>query len=322
MSWYYTPKPTVVPVEGFDVSADANALRAAMKGFGTDEQAIVDILCARSAGQRVEILETYASELGRDLIEDLKSELGGKFEDVIVALMMPADKFLCKQLHKAMDGIGTNEGALIEILAPQSNDEVKRIVDCYEEMYGRPLAEHLCSETDGSFRRLLTMIIVGSRDPQGTVDADLAVEQATQLYNAGEGQLGTDEKTFYSILAHASFDQLELVFEEYKKQSGRTIEQALKEELSGELYDALSAIVECVQMAPHYFAKRLHKAMDGAGTDDGSLIRIIVARSEIDLQNVKDEFEQMYNKTLISAVREDETAGDYKRALCALIGDA
>lgn len=100
-----------------------------------------------------------------------------------------------------------------------------------------------------------------------------------------------------------------------------TIEQALKDELSGELYDALSAIVECVQMAPHYFAKRLHKAMDGAGTDDGSLIRIIVARSEIDLQNIKDEFEQMYNKTLISAVR-DETAGDYKRALCALIGEA
>ncbi|EDS31340.1 annexin x [Culex quinquefasciatus] len=321
MSWYYTPKPTVVPVEGFDASADANALRAAMKGFGTDEQAIIDILCARSADQRTQILETYASELGRDLIEDLKSELGGKFEDVIVALMMPADKFLCKQLRKAMDGIGTNEDALIEILAPQTNEEIKRIVDCYEEMYNRPLAEHLCSETDGSFRRLLTMIIVGSRDPQGTVDADLAVEQATALFEAGEGQLGTDEKTFYSILAHASFDQLELVFEEYKKLSGRTIEQALKDELSGELYDALSAIVECVQMAPHYFAKRLHKAMDGAGTDDGSLIRIIVARSEIDLQNIKDEFEQMYNKTLISAVR-GETSGDYKRALCALIGEA
>ncbi|XP_062702763.1 annexin B10-like [Aedes albopictus] len=65
MSWYYTPKPTVVPAEGFDASADANALRAAMKGFGTDEQAIIDILCARSNGQRMQILETYSSELGR-----------------------------------------------------------------------------------------------------------------------------------------------------------------------------------------------------------------------------------------------------------------
>uniref|UniRef100_A0A182Q314 Annexin n=1 Tax=Anopheles farauti TaxID=69004 RepID=A0A182Q314_9DIPT len=321
MSWYYTPVPTVVPVEEFDASADANALRGAMKGFGTDEQAIIDILCTRSNAQRQQIMEQYSSELGRDLIEDLKSELGGKFEDVIVGLMMPPEKYLCKQLHKAMEGMGTDEDTLIEVLAPQTNEEVKKIVDCYEEMYSRPLAEHLCSETDGSFRRLLTMIIVGARDPQGTVDADLAVEQAKQLYDAGEGKLGTDEEVFYKILAHASFDQLEIVFEEYKKLSGQTIEQAMKAELSGELYDALSAIVECVQMAPHFFAKRLHKAMDGAGTDDEKLIRIIVSRSEIDLQNVKDEFEQMYNKTLLSAVR-NECSGDYKRALCALIGDA
>lgn len=321
MSWYYTPRPTVYPAEEFDPSADANDLRKAMKGFGTDEQAIIDILCARNNEQRQEIAEAFERELGRDLIDDLKSELGGKFEDVIIGLMLPPEKYLCKQLHKAMDGIGTNEQALVEILCSLNNEQVKAVVDRYEEMYDRPLAEHLCSETSGSFRRLLTMIIVGARDPQGTLDPDLAVEQANQLYNAGEGKLGTDEEVFYKILAHASFDQLELVFEEYKSLTGRTIEQALKTELSGELYDALSAIVECVQMTPHFFAKRLHKAMHGAGTDDMTLIRIIVGRCEIDLQNIKDEFEQMYNKSLYSVVKE-ETSGDYKRALLALIGDA
>ncbi|XP_053684952.1 annexin B10-like [Sabethes cyaneus] len=321
MSWYYTPRPTVVAADEFDASTDAAALRKAMKGFGTDEQAIIDILCARNNQQRQEISEAFTRELGRDLIDDLKSELGGKFEDVIVGLMLPPAKYLCKQLHKAMDGIGTNEKTLIEILCSLNNEQIKEVVNTYEELYDRPLAEHLCSETSGSFRRLLTMIIVGSRDPQGTVDPDLAIEQANQLYTAGEGKLGTDEEVFYKILAHASFDQLEMVFEEYKSLTGRTIEQALKAELSGELYEALSAIVECVQMAPHFFAKRLHKAMDGVGTDDATLIRIIVSRSEIDLQNIKDEFEQMYNKSLHSVVK-DETSGDYKRALLALIGQA
>ncbi|XP_062540269.1 annexin B10-like [Armigeres subalbatus] len=321
MSWYYTPHPTVYPAEEFDASADANALRKAMKGFGTDEEAIIHVLCARTNEQRQEISEAFTRELGRDLIDDLKSELGGKFEDVIVGLMLPPAKYLCKQLHKAMDGIGTNEKTLIEILCSLNNEQMHDVVANYEEMYDRPLAEHLCSETSGSFRRLLTMICIGSRDPQGTVDQDLAVEQANQLYNAGEGKLGTDEEVFYKILAHASFDQLEIVFDEYKSLTGRTIEQALKSELSGELYDALSSIVECVQMTPHFFAKRLHKAMDGVGTDDASLIRIIICRSEIDLQNIKDEFEQMYNKSLYSVVK-GETSGDYKRALLALIGDA
>jgi annexin A7/11 len=170
-------------------------------------------------------------------------------------------------------------------------------------VYGRPLAEQLCGETSGHFRRLLTLIVTGVRDPEGTVDADKAVEEAQRLFDAGEAKFGTDEEVFYRIIAHASFAQLRLMFEEYKKISGNTIEQALKHELSGEMLEAMSAIVECCQSPPAFFAKRLHKAMDGAGTDDTTLIRIVVSRSEIDLGNIKTEFERLYDRTLLSAVK-------------------
>ncbi|XP_023305506.2 annexin B10-like [Lucilia cuprina] len=317
----YDPVPTVVPAEPLDVEADVAALRAAMKGFGTDEQAIIDILTARSNAQRQVIKENFLREYGRDLIEDLKSELGGKFEDVIIALMLTPVEYLCKQLHKAMAGLGTNESTLVEILCTKSNEEMAEIVKCYENMYDRPLAEHMCSETSGHFRRLLTLIVTGVRDPAGTVDTEKAREQAEALYNAGEAKLGTDEEVFNRIMAHGSFAQLRLVFEEYKNVSGQTIEQAIKHEMSGELHEAMMAIVECVQSPPAFFANRLFKAMDGMGTDDTTLIRIIVSRSEIDLGNIKEEFERIYNRTLVSAVK-SETSGDFKRALCALIGGA
>lgn len=100
----------------------------------------------------------------------------------------------------------------------------------------------MCSETDGNFRRLLTLIATGVRDAPGTVDAASAKEQAEKLYAAGEAKLGTDEEVFNRIMAHASFEQLRLVFEEYKKISGQTIEQAIKHEMSGELCDAMMAI--------------------------------------------------------------------------------
>lgn len=317
----YDPVATVFPADGFASVDDATALRAAMKGFGTDEQAIIDILTTRSNSQRQQIKQAFTREYGRDLIDDLKSELGGKFEDVILALMLTPEEYLCKQLHKAMDGIGTEEGTLVEILCTKSNEEVQRLTGVYENMYGRPLAEHMCSETSGHFRRLLTLIVCGVRDPIGTIDPSRAVEEATALYDAGEGKLGTDEEVFNRILAHDSFAQLRLVFEEYKNLSGMTIEQAVKHEMSGELCEAMMAIIECVQSPGAFFANRLFKAMDGAGTDDQTLIRIIVSRSEIDLGNIKDEFERIYNRTLLSAIR-SETSGDYKRALCALIGEA
>jgi len=318
MAQFCTPHPTVTPASGFSVADDGMALRAAMKGFGTDEQAIIDILTQRSNNQRQQIAKFFTEEYGRDLIEDLKSELGGHFEDVIVALVIPPVDYLCKQLHKAMEGMGTDEHTLVEILCSKSNKEVGEIVTAYERLYDRPLAEHMCSETSGDFRRLLTLIVTGVRNAYA-VDPSRAKEQAEQLHAAGELKVGTDEEVFNRIMAHESFPQLRLIFEEYKNVSGRTIEQALQAELSGELLEAMLAIVECVQSPPAFFAKRLHKAMVGGGTDDGTLIRIIVSRSEIDLGNVKQEYERLYDKTLESAVR-NETSGDYKRALLALIG--
>lgn len=61
--------------------------------------------------------------------------------------------------------------------------------------------------------------------------------------------------------------------------------------------------VECVQSPAAFFANCLFKAMSGAGTEDTALIRIIVSRSEIDLGTIKDEFERIYNRTLVSAVK-------------------
>lgn len=76
------------------------------------------------------------------------------------------------------------------------------------------------------------------------MDPEKAVEQAQALYEAGEAKFGTDEEVFYRILAHASFDQLNLIFEEYKNISGMSIEQSLKHELGGELLKASLAIGE------------------------------------------------------------------------------
>ncbi|XP_054087121.1 annexin B10 isoform X2 [Zeugodacus cucurbitae] len=317
----YKPTPTVVPAAPFDASADAQALRAAMKGWGTDEEEIINILTARTNAQRQVIKEQFKTELGRDLVDDLKSELGGKFEDVILALMTPPVEYLCKQLHNAMAGMGTDEETLVEILCTKTNEEMHEIVAAYEAKYDRPLAEQMCSETSGYFRRLLTLIVTGVRDPVGSIDPTKAQEDAEALYAAGEAKLGTDEAVFNRIMSHSSFAQLRLIFDEYKELSGQTIEQAIKHEMSGALHDAMMAIVECVQSPAAFFANRLYNAMKGMGTNDDTLIRIIVSRSEIDLANIKDEFERIYNRTLYSAVV-SETSGDYKKALTALLGGA
>lgn len=69
------------------------------------------------------------------------------------------------------------------------------------------------------------------------------------------------------------------------------------------LQDGLIAILQCTTNKAEFFASRLHKSMAGLGTNDNQLIRLIVTRCEIDLEDIKTTFEVKYGKSLRSWIK-------------------
>lgn len=310
---------TIKGSSSFSAEEDAQKLRKAMKGLGTDEDAIIDVVTKRNLQQRQQIAIAYKSTIGRDLIADLKSELSGNFERTIVGLMTPITLYDVQELKNAMKGAGTDEGCLIEILASRTNEEIRRINETYKHQYGTYLEEDIVSDTTSMFRRVLVSLSTGNRDDSHYVDEGLAKQDAQCLYEAGENRWGTDEAQFITILCSRNKKHLLKVFDCYKQISGKDITESIKSEMSGDLEDALLAIVKCIRNKTAYFAERLYKSMKGLGTDDNTLIRIMVSRCEIDMIDIKAEFKRMYGKSLYSFIKGD-TSGDYRKVLLLLCG--
>nr|XP_032830067.1 annexin A13-like isoform X2 [Petromyzon marinus] len=311
-------QPTIHPYADFDAAKDAKDLRKACKGLGTDEDKIIEILANRTAKQRHQIKEEYKRSYGDDLVEVLKGELKGDFEKVVLALMDLPAVYDAKELRKAMKGAGTDEDVLVEILCTRTNKQIQKMRFVYNELFDRDLESDLKSETSGAVEKLLIALVQGNRDESTDVNMSLANSDAKELHEAGKGHWGTDELAFNSVLATRNMMQLRATFKAYKTNYGEDIEDVVKSETSGMLQDAYLAIVHCAMDAQEYFAKKLYKSMKGTGTDDDTLIRCIVSRSQIDLGTIKETFQQKYEKTLASFVAGD-CSGDYKKILLAVI---
>ncbi|CAH8545877.1 unnamed protein product [Dicrocoelium dendriticum] len=293
--------PTLKPSPNFKASEDCQRLRKAMKGMGTDEKTIIDIMGHRSVEQRLKIAQQFKTMYGKDLIEEFRSELSGHFYECVQALCYSSADFDAVQLRKAVKGVGTDEDALIEILCTRTNEQIRAVKEAYARIFrGRDLEKDVISDTSGHFRRLLVSMLQANRDESPTVDMQAARRDAEALYQAGEKRLGTDESTFNMILSSKSFPHLRAVFEEYSRVSKNDIEKALKSEMSGDLLKSMLAIVRCIRNKQQYFARQLMKSMKGLGTKDRTLIRLVVSRCEIDMQLIKQEFQKAYGKTLES----------------------
>ncbi|XP_064872947.1 annexin A5-like [Oncorhynchus nerka] len=302
----------------FNANQDAETLYKAMKGLGTDEDSIMKLLTSQSSNsQRQQIKAAYKTLHGKDLVGDLQGELGGTFETLVVALMTPPILYDVTSLRNAIKGAGTDEKVLIEILSSRTAQQIKDITAAYRQEFDADLEEDVTGDTSGHFRRLLVILLQASRQ-QGVQEGNIEADAQT-LFTAGEKNYGTDEDQFITILGNRSAEHLRRVFAAYMKLAGYEMEESIQRETSGGLRDLLLAVVKCARSVPAYFAETLYYSMSGGGTDDQTLIRVMVSRSEVDMLDIRADYRRLYTKSLHSAIQGD-TSGDYRKALLLLCG--
>jgi len=311
--------PTVVPVKDFDPEEDSKVLYSAMKGLGTDEKKIINIVANRSSAQLLAVEKKFGTMYGQDLKKWLCKELRGHLEKVVLGRFHGPCHYQAYVLRSAMAGMGTDERALIDVICTKNRRDMVMVKRAYESLYKRDLVKDIESETSGHFKRILVSLATAGRENK-PVDEDLAEREAKALYEAGEAKWGTDEATFNVIFATRSFPQIRATMRAYKKHTGQDMAKVIEKEMSKDLKRAYLTLVHYIEDPITYYSEVLYRSMKGLGTDDNTLIRTVLSRCEIDLGDIKKRYEKLHQKTLGKAIK-SETSGDYRKIMLQIVMD-
>ncbi|KAF4542744.1 uncharacterized protein LTHEOB_7474 [Lasiodiplodia theobromae] len=307
-----------------DTNMEAEALRKAMKGFGTDEKAVIRVISKLDPVQIYSVRQTYNQRFMRDLQRDLEKETSGDFRDALLAVARGPLQQDCHTLYHAMKGMGTKESDLNDVLCGRSNADIHAIRQEYRKMFNKDLEADLRGDLSAGTETLFVMLAAGTRHEESTPVIPQNIEQAaTELQNSmGTGPIGLNKNAIHTcqVLTQLSDNELRAVSEAYQRRYHQSLTKAIESKFSGHMKDALHLTLVRALNRPMAEAELLEDAMAGAGTHDRHLIdRVVRVHWDRGFKEaVKQAYRAKYGKDLRKRI-EGETRGDYERLLVAMI---
>ena len=230
------------------------------------------------------------------------------------------DEYDCECLHEAMQGAGTDENCLIEILSSRPNWLIEKIKKKYNDMYKVELVKDIKEDTSGDFKKIFKGILRCQRSETKEINKENCAKIAKELNDIKETGwvVDNEDNVFYKYIINSSPKELSTVAREFYKLSGKTIIEGIDTNFKGDAKDLLKSILYSLVSPSEYFATRIKKAIEGFGTDNKSLIRILITRSDVDMNIIKKYYKQLYNKDMIEEIKSD-ISGDYQKLMVELI---
>lgn len=303
------------------MTRDIEAVRKAMKGFGTDEKALIAVLAKKDPLQMETIRTQYDQRMMRNMTGDLEKETSGYFAKGLVELSRGPLVSDCWNLKEATRGMGTKEVVLDDILIGRSNADMIAIKEKYQQLFKTTLEADLKADLSAATEQMYMMIIAARRAEDSHPVNPQEIEQAVTELQAGMGGFaGKNAPQVCQILTSKNDAQIKAIAQSYQQRFQKSLDSVIKSAFSGHMEDALRLLIARATNRAEAEAMRLEEAMAGMGTKDNLLVmRVIRCHwNQQFMTAVSNEYKRVYKKDLIKRI-EGETKGDYERLMVACV---
>jgi len=221
---------------------------------------------------------------------------------------------LAGQVRQAIKGVGTDDAALISILASFDYYDLRMIGDAYGKCFGKDMIQDVKDDTSFNYKKLAEALLMKRAD----VDAR-AVRNAVK-------NLGTDDDTLIEIICTRKPAELKQVIDAYTKEYKRNMIEDVRDDVSGHygklmiqvLTSDRSRLPDAAQMERDF--NDLYEAGEGRaiGTDQETFIRILGGNHRVYVEQLGILYMKRYGHTLAKAIK-SETSFNFQQALLALV---
>lgn len=224
---------------------DAFVLKNAMKGLGTDEDTLVEILASRTNKEIRDIKEAYKRDYKKDLEAEIKSETSGDFRNALLILCKGnrsenntvqvdlADKDARALYEAGEKRKGTDISVFIDILCTRSGAQLRQVFSQYSKYSKVDVAKAIDLELKGDIENCLISVVkcMGCKPAFFADKLNLAMK--------GSGYKG---KILTRILVSRSEIDLAKIKQEYQKKYGKSLYQDIQDDTKGDYETILLAL--------------------------------------------------------------------------------
>lgn len=292
-----------------------------MKGFGTNEAELIRILTQIPDPMvMANLRQTYQQRHKRDLLQDVNKETSGYFCEGLEALIRGPLNQDVHQLRDALQGAGTKEIVLDDVLLGRSNADMHAIKAEYQRQFRTPLLQAVQGDLSMKTERLFDMVLAGTRNEDSAPVIPQEIDGAvSSLHHATVGRAGTDQITVCQIFSKHSDGQLRAIAQGFQAKYHQPLAKVIEKEFSGHMEHALLRMLALAEDRAKADAEALEAAMKGMGTKDRLLVNRVVGLhwNRAHWQQVRAAYNHFYRQQLSQRVS-SETSRDYQRLMVTL----
>ncbi|XP_076863586.1 annexin A2a [Brachyhypopomus gauderio] len=222
---------------------DATEIRDSMKGLGTDEESLIEILCSRSNAELVEIKKVYKELFKKDLEKDVAGDTSGDFAKLLLALVEakraePGSVVDYEKIDEDARALyeagvkrkGTDVKTWITIFTERSVPHLQKVFERYKSYSPYDMQESIRKEVKGDLEKSFLTLVDCFENKQ--------VYFAKRLSDAMKSK-GAKEKVVTRIIVSRCEVDLKKIRTEFKAITGKSLYQTITEHTKGDYQKVL-----------------------------------------------------------------------------------